>query len=117
MHVCSSHHVTGNLMLIAVNQKEKALERICSPYVLKPTYDCILRILPPLAEKEPFFTFYQISHMFQSLIWNLVSCNFMFLMLPLMLLCYLYVAGGGAEVASVPECRDRVLPTCNVIRT
>ena len=54
--------------------------------------------------------------MFHSLIWNLVLCNFMFLILPLMLLCYLYVARGGAEVASAPECRDRALPNCNVIR-
>ena len=33
--VCSSH-TTGDLMLIAVDQKDRALERTCSLYILKP---------------------------------------------------------------------------------
>ena len=33
--VCSSH-ATGDLMLIAVDQKDRAMERNCSPYILKP---------------------------------------------------------------------------------
>ena len=30
--VCSSHPVTGDLMLIVVDQKDRALERTCSLY-------------------------------------------------------------------------------------
>ena len=34
--VCSSHPVTGDLMLIAVDQKDRALEEPAA-YILKPT--------------------------------------------------------------------------------
>ena len=39
--LCSSHPVTGDLILIAMDQKDRALKRICSlypeAYILKPT--------------------------------------------------------------------------------
>ena len=31
-----SSHASGDLVLIAVDQKDRALERTCSPYILKP---------------------------------------------------------------------------------
>ena len=45
--VGSSHPVTGDLMLIAVDQKDGALERICSLYILtlKPTASDTLHCL------------------------------------------------------------------------
>ena len=34
--VCSIHDSIGDLMLIAVDQKDRALERTCCLYILKP---------------------------------------------------------------------------------
>ena len=34
--MCSIHDTIGHLMLIAVAQKDRALERTCSLYILKP---------------------------------------------------------------------------------
>ena len=36
VYVCNIHDSIGDLMLIAVDQKDRALERTCSSYILEP---------------------------------------------------------------------------------
>ena len=47
--MCSIHDFIGDLMLIAVDQKDRALERTCSLYNLKPiasdTLHCLTIII------------------------------------------------------------------------